>query len=72
MTGTAGNDTLNGTNGADVNCGLGGNDTLNGANSNDTIYAGSGNDTVDGGNLVMCGRSIFSLTRSPTVTCSSC
>jgi uncharacterized repeat protein (TIGR01451 family) len=50
ITGTAGNDTLNGTNGADVICGLGGDDTINGGNGNDTIYAGDGNDTVDGGN----------------------
>lgn len=50
ITGTAGNDTLNGTNGADVICGLGGNDTINGGNGNDLIYAGTGNDTVDGGN----------------------
>ncbi|MER5326980.1 IPT/TIG domain-containing protein [Streptosporangium roseum] len=50
ITGTAGNDTLNGTNGADVICGFGGNDTINGGNSGDLIYAGTGNDTVDGGN----------------------
>jgi Ca2+-binding RTX toxin-like protein len=50
ITGTSGNDTLNGTNGADVICGLGGNDTINGGNNDDTIYAGPGNDTVDGGN----------------------
>ncbi|MGH3871622.1 MAG: hypothetical protein ACRDSR_08935 [Pseudonocardiaceae bacterium] len=50
ITGTNGNDTLNGTNGADVICGLGGNDTITGGNNNDTIYAGPGNDTIDGGN----------------------
>lgn len=50
ITGTAGNDTLNGGNGADVICGLGGNDTINGGNNNDTVYAGPGNDTVNGGN----------------------
>jgi Ca2+-binding RTX toxin-like protein len=50
ITGTPGNDTLNGTNGADVICGLGGNDTLNGGNGNDTLYGGTGNDTIDGGN----------------------
>lgn len=50
ITGTAGNDTLNGTNAADVICGLGGNDTINGGNGTDTLYAGTGNDVVDGGN----------------------
>lgn len=50
ITGTAGNDTLNGTTGADVICGLGGNDTINGGNGADTISGGSGDDTVDGGN----------------------
>jgi Ca2+-binding RTX toxin-like protein len=50
ITGTSGNDTLNGTNGADVICGLGGNDTIDGDNGNDTIYAGDGDDSVGGGN----------------------
>ncbi len=50
ITGTPGNDTLNGTNGADVICGLGGNDTISGGNGSDTIYAGSGNDIIQGGN----------------------
>ncbi|SES47891.1 DUF11 domain-containing protein [Actinokineospora terrae] len=50
ITGTPGNDTLNGGNGNDVICGLGGNDVINGGNNNDTIYAGAGDDTIDGGN----------------------
>jgi Ca2+-binding RTX toxin-like protein len=50
ITGTAGNDTLNGGNGNDIICGLGGNDTINGKNGNDTIFAGSGNDIISGGN----------------------
>jgi Ca2+-binding RTX toxin-like protein len=50
ITGTNGNDTLNGTNGADVICGLGGNDTIDGGNGTDTIYGGTGNDAISGGN----------------------
>ncbi|MEV8636053.1 hypothetical protein AB0395_30800 [Streptosporangium sp. NPDC051023] len=50
ITGTSGDDTLNGTNGDDVICGLGGNDTINGGNGNDIISAGGGDDIVDGGN----------------------
>lgn len=48
--GTTGNDTINGTNGNDVICGLAGDDTINGGNGNDVIYGGAGNDTLDGGN----------------------
>ncbi|GLW90012.1 hypothetical protein Aglo03_08280 [Actinokineospora globicatena] len=50
ITGTPGNDTLNGTNGADVICGLGGDDIINGGNNNDTIYGGADDDDIDGGN----------------------
>jgi hypothetical protein len=62
---TAGNDTLNGDNGANVICGLGGNDTLNGLGGNDTLWGDAckdkvkplfaaaagkdGNDTLNGG-----------------------
>ncbi|NNH67135.1 calcium-binding protein [Rhizobium laguerreae] len=46
--GTAGNDTISGTNAADILAGRQGNDALNGGNGNDTyIYArGDGNDTI--------------------------
>ncbi len=47
--GTGGNDTLNGTAGADVMSGFGGNDTIYGLQGNDLICAGSGDDTVYGG-----------------------
>ncbi|MEU3460400.1 hypothetical protein ABZ721_10635 [Streptomyces sp. NPDC006733] len=50
ITGTAGNDTINGTNGDDATCGLGGDDTINGGNGNDTISGGPGADTIDGQN----------------------
>jgi Ca2+-binding RTX toxin-like protein len=49
ITGTAGNDTLNGTTGDDVICGLGGNDTINGRGGDDRILGGAGNDTLLGG-----------------------
>jgi Ca2+-binding RTX toxin-like protein len=53
------NDTLTGTDGADMIFGLSGNDTINGrggndllcgGNGNDRITGGDGNDTLDGGN----------------------
>lgn len=48
--GTASGETLNGTTGDDVICGLGGNDTLNGSDGNDILIGGSDNDTYNGGN----------------------
>ncbi|MDQ4038399.1 MAG: Ig-like domain-containing protein, partial [Actinomycetota bacterium] len=48
--GTPGNDTLKGTQGADVICGLGGNDVLTGNNGADILYGGSGDDRLEGGN----------------------
>ncbi|MDQ4138438.1 MAG: ExeM/NucH family extracellular endonuclease [Actinomycetota bacterium] len=50
ITGTAGNDTLRGTNGVDVILGLGGDDTITGGNGNDVICGGSGDDALAGGN----------------------
>lgn len=49
FTGTAGNDTINGSKNADVIYGLGGNDSLNGKDGIDTIYGGDGNDVIFGG-----------------------
>ncbi|SMO69284.1 hypothetical protein SAMN06273567_10359 [Geodermatophilus aquaeductus] len=48
--GTAGNDTLRGTNGVDVIMGLGGNDTIAGGNADDVVCGGAGNDTLAGDN----------------------
>ena len=50
ITGTPGDDTLRGTNGADVIMGLGGDDTITGGNGDDVICGGQGNDTLAGGN----------------------
>lgn len=47
--GTAGNDTLSGTDGVDVIAGLGGDDTIKGLLGNDIICGGDGTDTIDGG-----------------------
>jgi hypothetical protein len=52
ITGTPGNDTISGTNGADVICALGGDDTINGGNDTDVVYAGSGNDRTHGEGLL--------------------
>ncbi|MCX5607622.1 calcium-binding protein [Streptomyces sp. NBC_00047] len=49
ITGTSGNDTINGTFSNDVICALSGNDTVNASFGNDTVHAGPGNDRVDGG-----------------------
>ena len=49
IVGTAGDDTLNGTSGADVIVGLGGNDTINGLGGADTICGMDGIDTISGG-----------------------
>jgi Ca2+-binding RTX toxin-like protein len=49
ITGTNGDDTLNGGSGSDQIFGLGGNDTLNGGGGNDTLDGGTGADTMSGG-----------------------
>jgi Ca2+-binding RTX toxin-like protein len=49
ITGTNGNDTINGTTSGDVISGGNGNDTINGSSGNDIIDAGNGDDTVNGG-----------------------
>jgi polar amino acid transport system substrate-binding protein len=50
ITGTKGNDVLNGTSRGERICGLGGNDTIRGRGGSDTLVGGSGNDTIVGGN----------------------
>ena len=47
-TGTSGNNTLTGGNGADTLYGLDGNDSLDGRGGSDAIYGGAGNDTLIG------------------------
>jgi Ca2+-binding RTX toxin-like protein len=47
--GTAGNDTLNGTNGADIVAAYAGDDTVNALNGRDLVFGGPGNDTIDAG-----------------------
>lgn len=49
ITGTTGNDTLQGTDSADQIVGLAGNDTLGGGGGDDVLDGGAGNDTLDGG-----------------------
>ncbi|MDP9423997.1 MAG: M10 family metallopeptidase C-terminal domain-containing protein, partial [Pseudomonadota bacterium] len=49
ISGTAGDDTLNGTSGDDDIYGLEGNDTINAGDGNDDIYTGTGVDTVNAG-----------------------
>lgn len=49
ISGTSGDDTLNGTSGAEIILGLEGNDTINGSGGNDEIFGGDGNDTLNGG-----------------------
>ncbi|MBA2589718.1 MAG: VCBS repeat-containing protein [Alphaproteobacteria bacterium] len=49
VTGSNGNNILNGGMGNDFLSGLGGNDTLNGNGGNDILFGGLGNDTLDGG-----------------------
>ena len=49
ITGTEGDDILEGTKSADVICGLGGDDVLRGFGGNDVIYAGEGDDRILGG-----------------------
>ncbi len=48
IVGTDGDDTLNGTTGADVIVGLGGNDTIGGNLGDDVICGGTGADTLSG------------------------
>ena len=57
--GTAGNDVLVGTPGADTICGFGGNDRIDGRGGADVLLGGDGNDTLTGGpgsDLVFGGR----------------
>ena len=49
INGSAGNDSIGGTTGADSLSGLGGNDTLTGGNGDDTLDGGIGNDSLYGG-----------------------
>ena len=48
--GTDGNDTLTGTNRADIVTALAGDDTVNALGGRDLVYGGPGNDTIDAGN----------------------
>lgn len=48
ITGTSGDDVLEGTSGPDVICGLEGDDTINGRGGADVIYGDEGNDDIDG------------------------
>lgn len=52
IVGTPGDDTLSGTNGADVIHGLSGDDTISGGNGDDRICGGNDNDTLNGGNAI--------------------
>jgi len=59
ITGTGGDDFLNGTAGPDTICGLRGDDEIIGRGGADTIYAGRGNDLVYGGagwDTILAGR----------------
>jgi hypothetical protein len=49
ITGSNGNNTINGTSGNDIITGGNGNDVLNGGAGNDLIIGGNGNDTLNGG-----------------------
>ena len=49
ITGTSGNDILDGTLSGDNISGLAGNDVLNGNDGSDTLIGGAGNDTLNGG-----------------------
>ncbi len=55
INGTAGNDSLVGTDGPDTINGLGGNDTLVGAAGRDLLNGGDGNDSLDGSNSPFAG-----------------
>jgi hypothetical protein len=58
ITGTSGNDTLNGGSARECIYGLGGNDTIDGNAGDDTIYCGAGTDTAfgDSGNDCLYGE----------------
>lgn len=47
--GQAGNETISGTDSADIIYGMDGNDTLNGGLGDDVIYGGNGSDIINGG-----------------------
>jgi trimeric autotransporter adhesin len=49
LQGTAGNDSLTGTNAADLLFGYAGNDSLHGGKGDDVLNGGAGNDLLDGG-----------------------
>ena len=49
ISGTAGNNLLNGTGAADVILGRAGDDTINGLAGDDALFGNAGNDTVSGG-----------------------
>ena len=49
ISGTSGDDTLQGTEDNDFICGGDGNDVINGLGGDDTILGGAGNDTISGG-----------------------
>jgi Ca2+-binding RTX toxin-like protein len=49
LTGTQGNDVLNGSSGGETMSGFGGDDLLNGNGGNDSIFGGDGDDTLNGG-----------------------
>ncbi len=49
ITGTAGDDRLRGTAGADVICGLGGDDTIDGRGGDDAVFGDDGADRMTGG-----------------------
>jgi len=50
LTGTAGNDSIDGGNGSDILIGNAGNDTLIGGNGTDFLVGGTGDDLLSGGN----------------------
>ena len=50
ISGSHGNDKINGTSNDDVLKGNGGNDVIKGGNGDDTIYGGTGNDKLHGNN----------------------
>ena len=49
ITGTAGDDGIAGTPGADVICGLGGDDTIDGRGGDDVVFGDAGDDRLSGG-----------------------
>jgi Ca2+-binding RTX toxin-like protein len=62
LTGTAGNDFIEGGDKADILAGLGGNDTIIGGGGNDRIIGGSGTNTLTGGS----GNDIFEIMAGET------